>query len=510
MKQKYILGIDCGTQSTKVVVFDFEGKVVTSAKENIPLKQMRSNWAEQNAEEWWNSLCLALHSVTHEIDRKKIVGLALAYQRETFVPVDLEFNPLRLAFLWMDQRAIAETKEVRKVLSDRQFYDITGKFLNTVPSIMKIIWIKNNEPHIWEKIHKILTVGAYINYKLTGRVIDSAAGTDTTGLFNIKTGKWSDELLSISGLNPSQLFDVKPSGSKVGCVTKNASQLTGLYEGTPVFLAGGDGQVFAVGVGAIKESEMAIGIGTSGTCDIHGTKIDLKSGSRALASCIEGLYIHESVLMSAANTVSWFVRNFNSIDQEKQNESAEKKFDQAISNIPPGSNGLLTIPYLRGCMMPYNDPNTRGATLGWSDIHTNLHFYKSILEGIAFEIRLIIHNYEKNSGVKISSLKIGGGGAASSTWSQMIADIVGEKVHISDTTENTALGAAIMAAYGLKIYANVDLAVSKMCRTRNSFIPDDARSSLYNKFFNEVYQEVYPAIRKYLNYLGSFDINTSK
>jgi len=510
MNEKYILGIDCGTQSTKVVVFDFEGKVITSAKENIPIKRMRSDWAEQNAEDWWNSLCSALRLVTNDIDRKKIVGLALAYQRETFVPVDLKFNPLRPAFLWMDQRATKEALEVRKVMSDSQFSSITGKFLNPTPSIMKIKWIKNNEPHIWEKIYKILTVGAYINYKLTDKLIDSAAGTDTTGLFNIRTGKWSDELLSISGLNSSQLFDVRPSGFKVGHVTKTASQSTGLYEGTPVFLAGGDGQVFAVGVGAIKESVMAVSIGTSGTCDIHGTKIDLKSGSRALVSCIEGLYIHESVLMSAANTVSWFVRNFESIEQEKQNESAEKKLDQEISTIPPCSDGLITIPYLRGCMMPYNDPNTRGATLGWSDIHTKLHFYKSILEGIAFEIRLIIDNYEKNSGVKISSIKIGGGGAASSTWSQIIADIVGMKIQISDTTENTALGAAIMAAYGLNIYANIDSAISNMCRTKNSFVPNDIRSSLYNKFFHEIYKEVYPAIRKFLNYLGSFDINTNK
>ena len=510
MKQKYILGIDCGTQSTKVVAFDFEGKVITSAKENISLKRLRSDWAEQDAEEWWLSLCSALKSLTIQLDPKQIVGLALAYQRETFVPVDSTFTPLRPAFLWMDQRATHEAKEVRDKISNKKFSHITGKFLNPTPSIMKIKWIKNNEPHIWKKIFKILTVGAYINYKLTGRLIDSAAGTDTTGLFDINTGKWSDALLSISGLTLSQLFDVKPSGSKVGHITKAASQLTGLCEGTPVFLAGGDGQVFAVGVGAIKESEMAVGIGTSGTCDIHGTKINLKSGSRALASCIEGLYIHESVLMSAANTVSWFVRNFKSVDQNKRNESPEIELDRQIESIPPCSNGLITIPYLRGCMMPYNDPNTRGATLGWSDIHTNLHFYKSILEGIAFEIRLIIHNYEKNSGVDISSIKIGGGGAASSTWSQIIADIVGETVHISDTTENTALGAAIMAAFGLKIYANIDLAVSNMCRRSNSFIPDDTRSSLYDKFFNEIYQEVYPAIRKFLNYLGGFDINTSR
>jgi xylulokinase len=509
MYKKFILGIDCGTQSTKVVVFDFEGKVITSAKKSISLEKTRSDWAEQDAEEWWTSLCSALRTVTDKIDKKDILGLAIAYQRETFVSVDSNYHPLRKAFLWMDQRATKEAEEVRNVISESKFTNITGKFLNPTPSIMKIKWIKNNEPEIWEKIDKIMTVGAYINYKLTGKVIDAAAGADTTGLYNINTNIWSDELLSIIDLRENQLFDVLPSGSKAGNVTKQAARKTGLSEGTPVFLAGGDGQVFAVGVGAIKESEMAISVGTSGTCDIHGSKIDLKSGSRALASCIKGLYVHESVLMSAANNVSWFIRNFENTSQEKRNSTPESVLDKAIEKIPPCSDGLMTIPYLRGCMMPYNDPNTRGATLGWSDIHTKLHFYKSILEGIAFEIRLIINNYEKNSGVTISSITVGGGGAASNKWLQIIADIIGENILVSDTTENTALGAAIMSAYGLKVYESVDLAVKKMCRVKNTFIPEQGRLKLYNKFFNEVYKEVYPAIRKYLKYLGRFDVNSS-
>ncbi len=509
MKQNYLLGIDFGTQSTKVVVFDFKGKVITSAKEDIPLKQLRPGWAEQNAEDWWRSLCSVLKLLTGTIDLKQIVGLALAYQRETFVVVDSNFKPLRPAITWMDQRAKVEAKEVAELISDSKFYSITGKFLNTIPSIMKIKWIRNNEPHIFKKINKVFTVGAYINHKLTGNTIDSAAGADTTGLYDIRDGKWSDELVSVSGLSHGQLFDVKPAGFRAGQVTKEASKLTGLCRGIPVFLAGGDGQVFVTGMGVAKESQMAIGIGTSGTCGIYGTRIDLKSGSRTLVSCIEGMYIHESVIISAANTVSWFIKNIDGVYREKRNESAEDRLDREISVIPPCSNGLITIPYWRGCMTPYNDPGTRGATLGWSDIHTKLHFYKSILEGIAFEIKLIIDTYEKNNNVEISLINIGGGGAASSNWSQIIADVIGKKINISDTTENTALGAAIMAAYGLKIYENIDSAVSKMCRIKKSFVPDSSKSSIYSEFFTRVYKELYPAVRKFLKYLGSFDINTA-
>jgi xylulokinase len=510
MKQDYILGIDFGTQSTKVAVFDFNGKAIISAKEDISLNRVKPGWAEQNAEQWWNSLCSILKPLCSSIGSHRIAGLALAYQRETFVPVDSDFKPLRSAITWMDQRATLEAEQVRETISDNQFYNITGKFLNTIPSIMKIKWIKNNEPHIFKKINKVLTVGAYINYKLTGRAIDSAAGADTTGLYDIKQGRWSDELLSIIGLNQSQLSDVKPSGFKAGQVTKEASRSIGLNEGTPVFLAGGDGQVFVIGMGVLKESEMAIGIGTSGTCGIYGTKIDIKSGSRTLVSCIDGLYIHESVIISAANTVSWFIKNIDSAYGKKHNGSCEERLDRAISSIPPCSNGLVTIPYWRGCMTPYNDPNTRGATLGWSDIHTKLHFYRSILEGIAFEIKLIMDTYEKNNRAEISLINVGGGGAASSNWSQIFADVIGKKVNISDTTENTALGAAIMAAYGLKIYESIDSAVNKMFRIKKSFVPDNTKSSIYNKFFNEIYKELYPAVRNFLKYLGCFAVDSNK
>jgi xylulokinase len=510
MKHDYILGIDFGTQSTKVVVFDFYGKVITSAKEDIPLNQPRPGWAEQDAEQWWSSLCSILKPLCNSIGSQRIAGLALAYQRETFVPVDSKFKPLRPAITWMDQRATLEVEQVSEIISVNQFYNITGKFLNTIPSIMKIKWIKNNEPHIFKKISKVLTVGAYINYKLTGRAIDSAAGADTTGLYDIKEGNWSSQMVSISGLNQNQLFEVKPSGFKAGQVTEEASRLTGLPKGTTVFLAGGDGQVFVIGMGVVKESEMAIGIGTSGTCGIYGTRIDLKSGSRTLVSCIEDLFIHESVIMSAANTVSWFIKNIDGPYAGKQKVSCEERLDRVISTIPPCSNGLVTIPYWRGCMTPYNDPNTRGATLGWSDIHTKLHFYRSILEGIAFEIKLIIDSYEKNNSTEISLINAGGGGTASSNWSQIFADVIGKKVNISDTTENTALGAAIMAAYGLKIYESIDSAVSSMFRIKNSFVPDNKKSSIYNKFFNEIYREIYPAVRKFLNYLGSFSVDSHK
>ena len=507
MKQNYLLGIDFGTQSTKVVIFDFNGKVIISAKEEIPLDRTKPGWAEQNAEDWWNSLCSVLKSVFNTIDSQQIIGMALAYQRETFVCVDSDFNPLRPAITWMDQRATIEAKQVREIITEDKFYSITGKYLNTIPSIMKIKWIKNNEPHIFNKIFRVLTVGAYINYKLTGSVIDSSAGADTTGLYDIKEGKWSADLVSISGLTTEKLFSVKQSGSLVGQINKEAAEQTGLSEGAPVFLAGGDGQVFVPGMGVAKESEMAISIGTSGTCGIYGTGIDLNCGTRTMASCIEGLYIHESVIISAANTVSWFIDNIDCPNGENRNESAEERLNREIISIPPCSNGLVTIPYWRGCMTPYNDPGARGATLGWSDIHTKFHFYKSILEGISFEINLIIDNYEKNNDVEITLINIGGGGSASSNWTQIIADVVGKKINVSDTTENTALGAAIMAACGLNLYKDVDSAVNAMCRIRKSFVPDNSKRIIYSKFFNDVYRDLYPAVRKYLKYLGHFHLD---
>lgn len=505
MNREYVLGIDCGTQSTKVVVLDLEGNVISIAREPIPVSRARPGWAEQNAEEWWTSLCAGLQSVTSQVGPASIRGLAVAYQRETFVPLDSSFRPLRPAILWMDQRAVSELVELRQVISDDRFRSITGKPLNPLPSIMKLKWIKNNEPDVWRATRRILTVGAYINHRLTGTISDSMAGADTTGLFDIQKQDWSDELLGVLGLQRDALFDVVPAGTAIGAIADSVARSTGLAPGTPVFTGGGDGQVLAVGVGAIHQSEMAVALGTSGICGVHVNQVDPHINFRAMAACIEGSYWYEGVIMSAANTVSWFVRNFESdviAAASAGSESIEARLEREISTIPPCSDGLITIPYLRGCMTPYDDPFTRGATLGWSDSHTKAHMYKSILEGIAFEIKLIISAYQESSGVSITSLRIGGGGAASSIWSQIIADVTGVEVLVSATTENTASGAAVIAAVGLGLYESLDSATRNMCRKNDTYRPEQGASGQYNEFFNRIYRDVYPAIRKYLNYLG--------
>lgn len=513
MKPEYLLGIDCGTQSTKVVLFDRKGNVIHSAREPVPLDRHRPNWAEQRAEDWWLSLCVALRSLTNQVDPTCIIGLSVANQRETFVPVDSEFTPLRPAILWMDQRAVSQSAEVRRVISDTRFRKLTGKPLNATPSIMKIKWIKENEPETWRKTRRILTVGAYINYHLTGEIIDSTAGADTTGLFDIESNDWSDELLGLVDLERDWLFRVVPATSQIGSIENSVAIQTGLSVGTPVFAGGGDGQVFAVGAGAIHQSEMAVILGTSGICGVHGTTLNPETNYRAMTACIDGSYFYEAVIMSAANTVSWFVRNFDCPDADPQgqpdDEPPEARLERQISSIPPCSNGLLTIPYLRGCMMPYQDPRARGATLGWSDTHTRAHLYRSILEGIAFEIKLIIGDYETANGVAIDSVRIGGGGAESPVWSQIIADVTGVDILVPTTTENTALGAAVIAAVGCGMYSSVETSTQNMCNVRDIYAPDSQAASTYSRFFHQIYKEVYPAIRKYLNSLCDYDPSAS-
>jgi xylulokinase len=220
-----------------------------------------------------------------------------------------------------------------------------------------------------------------------------------------------------------------------------------------------------------------------------------------MVSCLPHAYLYEAVILSAANSLSWFIRNFH--DQSLGNSTPEGEMEQEIALIPAGANGLLTMPYFSGCMMPYDDPMSRGVTLGWSNVHTKAHLYRSLLEGVAFELKLIIENYEKEFNNRVSLVKVGGGGAQSDLWLQIIADVTGIETIVTSTTENSALGAAIITACSAGLYDNYFTAVEKMCSITKRFYPNETQQLLYDQLFHDVYQHIYPDLQKYLRILGS-------
>jgi xylulokinase len=510
MSKECFIGVDCSTQSTKAVLFDVQGNVLREARWSYQFSSPHNGWAEQDAGKLWEALCDTLKTLNNDLPARHILGIAIAYQRETFVLLDKAGNVLRPAILWLDQRSLNEVREIEQDIGGEQFQRITGKILNTLPSLPKLKWIQNNEPDIYAQCDKFCDVGAYINYRLTGAVTSPFSGADTTGLFELQKRDWSDDLLDYVGLSRKNMPEVVPAGECVGVLKASTAVQTGLPEGLPVYAAGGDGQVFAVGTGSLSRDTVALSLGTSVVWGVHGSTYRTSSHFRTMMSCQPGTYYFESAIIAGSQTVKWFVDNMGageSAEARAQNTQPETLFEDKIRDIDPGCEGLITLPYWRGVMNPYNSPGARGATLGWSDYHTRYHFYRSILEGIAFELHSVMTGYEETLQVRPRTISIGSGGARSTVWPQIISDVTGMGVEISESFENTALGAAMNAAWGAGMYRDLAEASRAMSRVAMHIEPHKKNNTLYSRLYNDVYKHVFPAAEPYLVTLGSFGLN---
>lgn len=509
MSKECFIGVDCSTQSTKAVLFDCKGRALREARSAHNFRSPHNGWAEQDATELWDSLCAALRTLSDGLDLHHILGMGIAYQRETFVILDDNGREIRPAILWLDQRSLGEVGEIERDLGGAVFQQLTGKILNTLPSLPKLKWIQNNEPEHYRKIDKFCDVGAYLNWKLTDRMISPYSGADTSGLFSLTKRDWSDDLLAYMGLHRENMPEVVPAGARVGGITAKAAEATGLPEGLPVFAAGGDGQVFAVGTGSIGRDNVALSLGTSVVWGVHSTEYRTSSHFRTMMSCQPDTYYCESAIISGSNTIRWFIDEMG--DEEiahakLKNSSPESLLEERIRDIDPGCDGLITLPYWRGVMNPYNNPGARGATLGWSDYHTRYHFYRSILEGIAFELRIVIAGYEDTLQLSPGMIRVGSGGAQSTIWLQIISDVNGMNVEISESFENTALGAAMITAWGAGVYNDLAEASENMSRMKMHINYSEEKHRIYSRLYEDVYRQIYPAVEGYLTTLGSYGL----
>jgi xylulokinase len=511
MAGECFIGVDSSTQSTKAILFDVEGKVIKEARSAYGFTSPHNGWAEQDAAMLWESLCKALRTLANAVSNRHILGMGIAYQRETFVLLDEKGRAMRPAILWLDQRSLNEVKEIEHDIGGETFHRLTGKILNTLPSLPKLKWIKNNETELYGRMDKFCDVGAFLNYKLTGRFVSPYSGADTSGLFDLEKRDWSFDLLSYMGLHRAHMPDAVPAGACVGGITKQAAEETGLPAGLPVYAAGGDGQVFAVGTGSLGSETVALSLGTSVVWGVHSETYRKSCHFRTMMGCQPDTYYCESAIISGSNTITWFVNEMGGVDTIRvasRGASPESLLEKKIREIDPGCEGLVTLPYWRGAMNPYNSPGARGATLGWSDYHSRYHFYRSILEGIAFELRSVISSYDETLQLTPRSIRIGSGGAQSAVWPQIISDVIGLDVEVSESFENTALGAAVISAWGAGVYRDINEASLRMTRMGVRLQAVDDRHKIYNRLYEDVYRHIFPVLDRFLNRLGSFGLKT--
>jgi sugar (pentulose or hexulose) kinase len=506
--ERLVIGVDSSTTACKAIAWDREGRTVAEGRATYPLLQPRPNWYEQDAEAWWDGLCAALRALLARIDAAQVDALCITHQRESFVSVDDQGRPLRNGILWLDERSRPQVAFLEERIGRERFHQITGKPLTTNPSVTKIAWLMQNEPEVVARTHKFLDAHAFLVHRLTGAFRTSLSSADPMGLVDMRTDAWAAEMIAKVGLRPDQFPDLASPGEVIGSVSERAAAATGLPAGLPVIAGAGDGQCAGLGANATGGGRASLNLGTAVVSGVVSADYVADPAFRTLYAPIAGKYFLETVIQGGAFTVSWFVDRFGRDLGGPDTATPEDVLEAAATDVPPGSLGLVVVPYWNHAMTPYWDPAASGITIGWTGAHGRGHFYRAILEGIAFEQRLLGEGLAAATGQSIGEYVALGGGSRSDLWCQIVADVTGVQVMRAATAEATCLGAGILAARSARWYPDLPTTADAMTGTAGRFEPDPETQAIYDRIYREVYRPLFPTLQPLLHHLTNLAEST--
>jgi xylulokinase len=501
-----VIGLDSSTTACKAIIVDTRGNVVSTGRADLPIEKPRASWHEQPADSWWEAACRALREAVSGIDCERLAGMAIAAQRETFVVTDDSGHPVANALLWMDERCRDLLPAIDREYGRESIHRESGKPLSANLSLGKLYWLRQQRPHLFRRDSRVLDVHGFLAHRLTGRFVTSWGCADPTGLFHMERKTWNAPLIRAIGLREDQLPEACAPGAPVGEVSTEAGEKSGLPPGLPLVAGIGDGQAGGLGACAVSPAESYLNLGTAVVSGTLSERYLVDPAFRTMTGGIPGTYVLETVLVGGTYTVSWFIENFSGLARSvlEDERSPEDVLEAAAAGIPPGADGLLLVPYWNSAMNPYWDAAASGIMVGWRGIHRPAHFYRAILEGIAFEQRLHTLGVESALGHEVERFVAVGGGARSALWCQVIADVTGKSVSRATTSEAAALGAAILAAAGTGLHPDVRTAVRAMTGLDSRvFNPIPERHAFYERLYRDVYRFLFPSLQKYLDALAS-------
>lgn len=491
-----VLGIDCSTTACKAVAWDRGGNAVGEGRATFEELAPEPGWHEQRATDWWEGLRDAVADLMDGLDAQ-VEALGITHQRESFVPLDDENEPLRNGILWNDERSRGQLDTLAERFGGDHIHQVTGRHLSMTQSLPKLLWLREHEPETLDRAKRVVEVHAYLVQRLTGEWITSAGSADSMGLFDMQGGHYDDELVEGVGLSRDQLVETHPPGTVLAEVRADVASELGLPAGVPVVAGIGDGQAACLGAGVHRPGLSYFNLGTAVTGGPISKEYVVTPSCRTIYGGIPGSYVLESVLRGGVATVAWFMDAFS----QHSGDDAFERYEGEMADLPPGADGLVVVPYWNTVMNPYWDPEASGITVGWRSSHTPAHLLRAIEEGILFEHRLAMDGIVETSGEPIERHIILGGGSNSDSWCQIAADVLGAPVVRASTVEATNLGAGILAAAGIGWYNDVTAAAEAMTATSEEFGPQAEHRERYDELFEQVYRPLYPALAEPLQAL---------
>ena len=506
----YYLGLDIGTSGTKALLITAEGKPVASDTQEYPLSTPRPLWAEQDPDDWWRAVVQTTKNVLEKagIRGEEIAGIGLSGQMHGSVFLDKDNKVLRPALLWCDQRTQAECDWITAQVGRENLVRYISNPVLTGFTAPKIVWLRNHERETYDKVVKVLLPKDYIRYKLTGVHATEVSDASGTALLDVKNRRWSEEVLAAAGIPRSFMPECAESIEITGHVHAEAAGLTGLAVGTPVAGGGGDQAAGAVGSGIVESGVVSSTVGTSGVVFAYSDTpaTDPKLRVHTFCHAVPGKWHTMGVVLSAGGSLRWLRDTFfqpEGVVARTMGDDPYNLMAQGAATVPPGSEGLIFLPYLTGERTPYPDANARGTFFGITLRHGRQHFARAVFEGVAYALNDTFQIFDE-IGVPITQVRASGGGAKSPFWRQIHADVTGHPHVTLSVDEGPALGVALLAAVGTGAYATVADACRAAIQTVSETAPDPQAHTEYQKYYG-VYRALYPALKEQFAAVSAVD-----
>lgn len=502
-----LLGIDLGTTGVKAALFAAkDGRVVADAFVDYPLFHPHPGWAEQNPADWWQATITAIRTCLvaankHGVQPVHVLGVGLSGQMHGVVLLDKNQQVIRPCIIWADQRSEAQSRWITERVGESKLIEYVSNPALTGFTAPKLLWVRDNEPELFARARMLLLPKDYIRYRLTGVMAMEISDAAGTCLLDVKHGTWSQEVLQALDLDPALLPPVVPADAVSGTITKEVTTLTGLPAGTPVAGGGADNACGAVGNGVVVPGLALVSVGTSGIVLAYSDEPQVDTSGpiprvHTFNHAVPHAWYLMGVTQGAGLSLHWVRDNLGLPESALERWTGIDAYEflaREAEGVPPGSEGLIFLPYMQGERTPHLDPYARGGWIGLTASHDRRHLIRAVLEGVAFSLKDCFSIIQEQ-GLQLSQMRATGGGAKSPLWRQIIADILGAELVITNATEGPAFGGALLAGVASGVYASIPEACEQTVRITERTAPNSETSAAYEQTY-ATYRALYPALK---------------
>ena len=466
MKGRYIIAYDLGTGGNKASLYDIDGKCLAESFVSYPTQYPATGWHEQRPQDWWNAVIESTNRLLKEafIERDEISCCGISGHSLGVVPLDRNGKLLREATpIWSDSRSLTQSRQFFEKVDENEWYLMTGNgFPPPLYSVFKMMWYRDNEPEMFKNIHKVIGTKDFINYKLTGNMVTDYSYASGCGVYDLVNWEYSESMIDASGL-PKDIFpDIVPSTAMIGELTPEASAALNLPAHLKVVAGGVDNSCMGLGAKSFQEGRVYNALGSSSWIAVASATplLDVRTRPYVFTHVIPGLFMSATSIFSAGTSFRWLR---DQLCQSIVSEAELRKVDPyelmtaEAENSPIGSNSIIFNPSLAGGNCLDDSPNLRGAFMGLDLGHTRPDLIRSVMEGVAFGLRVALDELRRLTRVA-NEMTVVGGISQSKLWRQMLADVYQMNIVKTNIDQQAAaLGAAALAAVGTGIWPDFSI-----------------------------------------------------